>query len=187
MEQRMMKGNALNIKKTTAAEMKDILYVERAAFARDSEANITRDMLSDPSAEPRISLLAFLEGQPVGHILFTRGRIEGNSQISVSFLAPLAVVPKFQRRGIGGALVQEGIAHLSKTGVDLVFVVGHPGYYPRYGFAPASKLGFEPTYPIPSDVADAWMVLVLRPGILGVVTGKVICCDTLNKPELWRQ
>ncbi len=182
-----MKENALNIRETNSENLKDILYVERAAFQRDSEANITRDMLFDPSAEPRVSLLAFVENQPVGHILFTKGYVEGNSRTRVSFLAPLAVVPIFQKQGIGGALIKEGIAHLSKMDVDLVFLLGHPSYYPRYGFAPASKLGFEPTYPIPPEVADAWMVLALRPGIIGTVLGKVICCDVLNKPEIWRK
>jgi putative acetyltransferase len=123
----------------------------------------------------------------VGHILFTRGYIEGNSRIGVSFLAPLAVIPKFQKQGIGGALIKEGIKRLSKMGVDLVFVIGHPGYYPRFGFTPASKLGFQPIYPLPSEVADAWMVLALNPGIIGTISGKVICCDVMNNPEVWQQ
>jgi putative acetyltransferase len=177
----------LNIRETTPADIKDILYVEREAFQRDSEVNIARDMLSDPSAKPRVSLLAFVKNQPVGHILFTRGYIEGNPRICVSFLAPLAVIPNFQKQGIGGALIKEGITRLSKMGVDLVFVIGHPEYYPRFGFSPASKLGFQPTYPLPSEVADAWMVLALRPNIIGATSGKIICCDVMNKPEVWHQ
>jgi len=177
----------LNIRETTPADIIDILYVEREAFQRDSEVNITRDMLSDPSAEPCVSLLAFVENQPVGHILFTRGCLEGNPRIGVSFLAPLAVIPKFQKQGIGGALIKEGIKLLSKIGVDLVFVIGHPEYYPRFGFKPASKFGFQPTYPIPSEVVDAWMVLALRLDIIGAISGKIICCDVMNKPEIWHQ
>jgi len=123
----------------------------------------------------------------VGHILFSRGYIEGNPRIGVSFLAPLAVIPKFQNQGIGGALIKEGRTRLSKIGVDLVFLIGHPEYYPRFGFTPASKLGFQPTYSIPSEVADAWMVLALRPDIIGEISGKVICCDVMNKPEVWHQ
>jgi putative acetyltransferase len=113
--------------------------------------------------------------------------LTNNPKVQVSFLAPLAVVPKFQRQGIGGALIKKGLEILSKSGVDLVFVVGHPQYYPRHGFIPASKLGFEPTYPIPKEVADAWMVQALRSGIIGFVFGKVICCDVMNKPEVWRE
>ncbi len=183
----MAKRKTLNIRETTPADSKEILYVEREAFQRDSEANITRDLLTDPSAEPRVSLMAFVENQPVGHILFTRGYIEGNPRIQVSFLAPLAVIPKFQKQGFGGALIKEGIRRLLKMGIDLVFLLGHPEYYPRFGFAPASKLGFQPTYPIPPEVADAWMVLALRPDIIGATSGKVICCDVMNKPEAWHQ
>jgi putative acetyltransferase len=72
-------------------------------------------------------------------------------------------------------------------GVDLVFVVGHPDYYSRFGFAPALKLGFQPTFPLPAEVSDAWMVLVLRSNIIGALSGKVICCDVMNKPEVWHQ
>lgn len=175
------------IRETTHADLQDILYVEHEAFKRDSEPKITKEMLSDPSAEPRLSLLAYIENQPVGHILFTRATLTNNPKIEVSFLAPLAVIPKYQKQGIGGALIKEGLTRLLKAGVDLVFVVGHPQYYPRYGFTPAAKLGFEPTYPIPKEVADAWMVQALHPGIIGSVSGKVICCDVMNKPEVWRE
>jgi putative acetyltransferase len=177
----------LNIRKTTPDDIKDILYVEGKAFQQDSEVNLTRDILSDPSAKPHLSLLAFIENQPVGHILFTRGYIEQNPQIKVSFLAPLAVIPKNQKQGIGGVLIKEGIKQLSKMGFDLVFVVGHPDYYPRFGFAPALKLGFQPTFPLPIEVSDAWMVLALNSNIIGKISGKVICCDVLNKPEFWEE
>jgi putative acetyltransferase len=179
---------AMYIRETKDADLNDILLVERAAFTSSKEAELTRDMLSDPSAKPLLSLLAFVENQPAGHILFTKGQlINAEGKVSVSFLAPLAVVPRFQKQGIGGSLIKKGLELLSKSGVDLVFVVGHPEYYPRFGFKPASKLGFEPTYPIPEEVADAWMVQELRPGIIGSVSGKVICCDALNKPEHWRE
>ena len=175
------------IRETITEDLKDILYVEHEAFSRDSEPQLTKDMLSDQSAQPCVSLLAYVDNQPVGHILFTHGYLTNNPKVEVSFLAPLAVVPKFQRQGIGGALIKKGLKILAKSGIGLVFVVGHPQYYPRHGFTPASKLGFEPTYPIPKEVADAWMVQALRPGIIGSVSGKVICCDVMNKPEVWKE
>ena len=177
----------MNIRETTPDDLNDILYVEGEAFKQDSEVNLTRELLSDPSAKPCLSLLAFIKNQPVGHILFTRGFIEDNPQIKVSFLAPLAVIPKHQKQGIGGALIKEGIKELSKMGVDLVFVVGHPEYYPRFGFTPALKLGFQPTYPLPIKLSDAWMVLILNSKIIGTTSGKVICCDVLNKSEFWKE
>jgi putative acetyltransferase len=93
--------------------------------------------------------MAFIEDQPAGHILFTQARLLNSPrEIAISFMAPLAVVPKFQRQGVGDSLVKSGLELLSNSGVELVFVVGHPSYYPRHGFAPAGKLGFETPYPI---------------------------------------
>lgn len=175
------------IRETVDADLNDILFVEHEAFSSNKEADFTRDLLADPSAKPLLSLMAFIEGQPAGHILFTNAHLYNNPKVAVSFLAPLAVVPKFQRRGVGGALVKKGLELLLQTGVDLVFVVGHPEYYPRHGFMPAGKLGFEPPHPICEKHADVWMVKALRHGVVGSVSGKVVCCDVLNKPELWRQ
>ncbi len=177
----------MNIRRTTHADLEDILFVERAAFNRDNEVDITRALLADPSAEPRLSLVAYVDSQPVGHILFTKATLANHPEVALSFLAPLAVIPKFQRRGIGGALIKRSLKLLTKTNVDLIVLLGHPAYYPRFGFQPAFKLGFEPTYPIPAEDADAWMVRALKPNIVGRVSGRVICCDAMNKPEIWRQ
>ena len=178
----------MHVGETGDADLNDTLLVEREAFSSSKEAELTRDLLADPTAKPLLSLMAFVEGEPAGHILFTAARLLGGSrEVAVSFLAPLAVVPKFQRRGVGGALVTKGLEILSEAGVELVFVVGHPGYYPRHGFVQAGELGFETPYPINEDNADAWMVRALCPGVLGSVSGKVVCCGVLNKPELWRE
>ncbi len=177
----------MNIRQTTPADLEDILSVERAAFNRDSEVNLTRALLADPSAEPRLSLMAYIDDRPVGHILFTKGTLTNHPDVALSFLAPLAVVPKFQRQGIGGALIKRSLQLLTEANVALIVVLGHPAYYPKFGFKPAFKLGFEPTYPIPDGVADAWMVQTLKPNIMGRVSGRVICCDAMNKPEIWRE
>jgi putative acetyltransferase len=177
----------MHVRETREADLNDILRVEREAFSSSREAELTRDLLADPTAKPLLSLIAFVEGKPAGHILFTAARLLGGSrEVAVSFLAPLAVVPKFQGRGVGGSLIKRGLERLAKSGVELVFVVGHPGYYPRHGFAQAGKLGFEMPFPFPEEHADAWMVCALRPGVLGSVSGRVVCCNVLNKPELWR-
>lgn len=175
------------IREAKDADLQDVLFIEREAFKSDEEANLTWNMLADPSAKPLLSLLAFVEDRAVGHILFTRGVLLGKPEVKVSILAPLAVLPKYQKQGIGGKLIKHGLEFLSQQGVDLVFVVGHPQYYPKYGFTPAYKLGFDPPYPLPKKVADAWMVQALRPNILGSVSGRVLCCDVLNKPEYWRE
>ncbi len=178
----------LQIREAVETDLNDVLLIERLAFGYDKEAKLVRDLLHDPSAKPLLSLLAFKKDRAVGHILFTTARLsDTQNTASIVILAPLAIVPDAQKQGIGGKLIDQGLELLSKSGVDLVFVLGHPEYYPRYGFKPAGHLGFEAPYPIPDEHAGAWMVQALRSGVIGTVSGKVICADALNKPEHWRE
>ncbi|MGK7896215.1 MAG: GNAT family N-acetyltransferase [Xenococcus sp. (in: cyanobacteria)] len=174
------------IREATDLDLKDVLEVERLAFGRDEEAELVRDLLNDPSAQPILSLLAFKDDLAVGHILFTTAHLTNKQNtIAIAILAPLAIVPDFQKQGIGSKLIKRGLQLLSRSGVALVFVLGHPEYYPRHGFKPAGCLGLEAPYPIPQEHSDAWMVQALRPSVIGSVFGKVICADALNKPEYW--
>lgn len=176
------------IRESKDSDLNDVLSVERLAFGHDKEAELVRVLLGDLSATPFLSLLAFKDDKAVGHILFTAARLtKTQNTASIAILAPLAIVPDAQKQGIGGMLIERGLQLLSKSGVDLVFVLGHPEYYPRYGFKPAGHLGFEAPYSILDEHADAWMVQALRPGVIGSVSGKVICADALNKPEYWRE
>jgi len=178
----------LKIRSTTEPDRPDVLSIHRLAFGQDEEADLVDAILDDPGARPLVSLLAFDEDRPVGHILFSAARLtETEIACSASILAPLAIVPDAQKRGIGGALIKAGLDALSKSATDLVFVLGHPDYYPRSGFEPAGKLGLQAPFPIPEKHADAWMVQALRPGLLGTIHGKLVCCDALNRPELWRE
>lgn len=164
------------------------LEVERAAFGDDRCAELVDSLLDDSSAAPLLSLVAWRGEQAVGHILFTAASIEGAvCPVSVSLLAPLAVIPEAQGQGIGGMLIAEGLKRLTEGGVDLVFVLGHPGYYPRAGFQPAGVLGLEATYAIPPKNAGAWMVQELRENVIGSVSGRVLCANAIDKPEYWRE
>jgi putative acetyltransferase len=176
------------IREAKDSDLNDVLSVEREAFGSDEEANLVKDLLDDPSARPLYSLLACEGDRAVGHILFTSASIKGiEDDVAISLLAPVAVIPEFQKQGVGGELIKRGLQHLTAADVDLVFVLGHPGYYPRFGFKPAGVQGFEAPYPIPEKHAGAWMVQELRPGVIGSVSGKVRCADLLNKPEYWRE
>ena len=178
----------MHIQEALDSHLEDVLNVERTAFGYDKEAELVRALLDDPTALPRLSLLAFEGERAVGHVLFTSARLEQNPEaVSVALLAPLAVVADFQNQGVGGRLIERGIRILAESGVDLVFVLGHPGYYPRHGFEPAGRLGFAAPYPIPDEDADAWMVQALRPGVIGKVEGTVVCAEALNRPEHWRE
>ena len=180
----------MQIRPTKESDLHDVLLVEKAAFGTEEGqeiADLVNDLLGDPSAMPILSLIAIKENQVIGHILFTKAIIDSNHSISAVILAPLAVIPAAQSQGVGGQLINEGLKCLSESGVDLVFVLGHPDYYPRHGFKPASILGFDAPYPIQQEHADAWMVKELRSGIIGSVSGKVQCSDVLNQPEHWRE
>lgn len=101
----------MEIRETTAADLEDILTIERDAFGDDEVAELVRNLLADPSARPLISLIACEQGRAVGNILFTTARLAGaEEKFNVSILAPLAVFPQWQKQGVGGQLVREGLA-----------------------------------------------------------------------------
>lgn len=175
------------IRESLGADLESVLSVERAAFKSADEANLVRNLFNDPSAKPLLSLLAFHAGRAVGHILFTKARLQPETPLSITILAPLAVVPDFQNKGVGSELIEHGFKILSESAVDLVFVLGYPDYYSRHGFKPAGKLGFDAPYPIPEKNADAWMVHALNRDAIKAFSGTVICADTLDKPGYWHE
>ena len=136
---------------------------------------------------PLLSLIAVSDNQVIGHILFTQSKVVGSiKQVSSVILAPLAVIPSRQRQSIGSRLIKQGLKQLSESSIELVFVLGHPEYYPRYGFRPAGALGFEAPYPIPEKNADAWMVRELVAGAIDSAgNGRVLCATAMDKPEYW--
>jgi putative acetyltransferase len=105
-----------------------------------------------------------LEGQVVGHIFFSPVLIETeNSSFTAMGLAPMAVLPEFQKQAIGSQLVRRGLDECCRLGHDIVVVVGHPEYYPRFGFVPGKAKGLSCEYPVPDEV---FMVVELNEGAL---------------------
>ena len=107
-------------------------------------------------------------GRIVGHILFSPVTITGGLHIPAVGLAPLAVQPEQQRRGIGTALVAAGLDRCRALDIHVVVVLGHPEYYPRFGFQPAQQLGLSSEYDVPPE---AFMALELTPGALDSTEG----------------
>ncbi len=171
--------------------MANIEQIHFKAFGSDEGSEIVllvRSLFKDKTALPLLSLVALVNDQIVGHILFSNAHIVGTAKsVSARILAPLAVSPEFQNSGIGGSLIEKGLQSLEEEGVDLVFVLGHPDYYPRSGFKPAGDRGFSAPYPIPEKNAEAWMVRTLPTGSAESMEGEVQCADALNRPELWRE
>lgn len=177
----------LQIRETVPADFDDIMTIESAAFGSESEARLTADLLSDPSARPHLSLLAILDGRAVGHVLFTRVTVDcAGAQPLAHIMAPLAVLPDYQKQGAGTQLISRGLELLRERGAKLVFVLGHPDYYPRHGFVPnAEAAGYPTPYPIPAHHADCWMVQRLTDE--PIASGRVVCADTMMKPEYWQE
>lgn len=175
----------LIIRESNSSDLHSVLTVERAAFGSEEEAELVRNLLNDPSAEPRLSLLALLEDKPVGHIIFSRAIFDPAIDVVGSILGPLAVVPAYQKTGIGGRLIEHGLQILKDQGVGWVFVLGHESYYPRYGFRPAQKQGFQPPFSFPSEFTNAWMAMPLTPTSITTYEGIVIPADTFNHHYYW--
>ena len=139
-----------------------------AAFASRAEADLV-DVLRH-GARPIVSLVADAGAAVVGHLMLSPVSLPGHPALSIMGLGPMAVAPGRQRGGIGSALVRAGLAACAQLGVPAVVVLGHPEYYPRFGFAPAARFGIACEYEAP---VEAFMLLELHPGVMQGVTGTV--------------
>ena len=145
-----------------------VYEVNRRAFGRENEARLVEALRREGDA---ISLVAEVEGRVIGHILFSPIRIEAQDGTAAAMsLAPMAVLPEFQNRGAGSALVRGGLEECRRQGHEIVIVLGHANFYPRFGFSPARPMGIEPPFQAPDE---AWMALALQPGGLEGVRGVV--------------
>jgi putative acetyltransferase len=115
---------------------------------------------------PELSLVAEEDGEIVAHIMLSYVALDGRSVLQ---LAPMAVVPDHQSRGIGAALVRSALERADALGEPLVLVVGHAGYYPRFGFEPARALGIEPPEPFPDEDWMARRLAAYEPTLRGTV------------------
>jgi putative acetyltransferase len=141
--------------------------INEAAFGRPDEAGLIDGLRTDGAV--LLSLVAELERRIVGHILFSRMWIDtSDGPIAAAALAPMAVLPGHQRRGIGGQLIRHGLGLLRQRGERVVIVLGHPGYYPRFGFSNQKARSLESPFP-----PEAFMAAELSPGALDGIRGKV--------------
>lgn len=145
--------------------------VNERAFERAAEADLVERLRR--TADPTLSLVAEEEGRVIGHIFFSPVEIEtgGRSHaLTVMALGPMAVLPERQRRGVGSRLVRRGLRACRQMGSQAVVVLGHPHFYPRFGFRPAKPQGLRSEYDVPAEV---FMVLELQPGVLAGLNGTV--------------
>jgi putative acetyltransferase len=142
--------------------------VNASAFATPAEANLV-DVLRK-EAYPFVSLVAEDNEAVVGHIMFSPVSLSGHPNLKIMGLGPMAVAPEYQRKSIGSALVRTGLERCKQLGFGAVVVLGHPEYYPRFGFSPSTRFGIGCEYEVPEDV---FMVMELQPGYLHSATGTI--------------
>jgi putative acetyltransferase len=162
-------STAPTIRPETAGDISGIRKVVEAAFEQPAEARLIEALRAGDGLT--LSLVAVVADELVGHIAFSPVSI-GGSLVNppVLALAPVAVSPGFQRHGIGIQLIESGLAAARELGTPAVIVLGHPGYYPRFGFRPASKYGITCPYPAPDE---AFLAIELQSGGLRQFRGQV--------------
>lgn len=161
---KVQRGHRLiSIRPETTEDHAAVYRVNQLAFAQPNEADLV-DALRE-KARPYISLVATLDDQVVGHIFFSPVSVESEEHAFAAMgLAPMSVLPEYQNQGIGTQLVREGLKECSGLGHDIVVVLGHPEYYPRFGFVRASLKGLRSEYDVRDEV---FMVAELKPDALG--------------------
>lgn len=158
----------IEIRSECPADRAAIHQIHERTFGRPDEADLVDALRGTDAFLPDLSLIAWDGARLIGHILFSRARLDTGAPVLA--LAPMAVLPDRQRGGIGGQLIEAGLQRARAGDFQLVIVLGHPGYYPRFGFTPAARYGITAPFPVPDE---AWMALPL-PNHQPTARGRVI-------------
>ena len=157
----------IKVREELAQDIKAIREVNISAFGQNQEADLVNKLRQN--CDGLMSLVAVIQNHVVGHILFSPATIEFEDRtIRGMGLAPMAVLPEYQRRGIGAELIHTGITRLKSRGCPFVVVLGHADYYPRFGFEPASHYGIWNEWEVPEE---AFMILVINESEMHGVSG----------------
>lgn len=152
----------IHIRPETPADIAAIFHVHQRAFGRDNEARLVNKLRGENAIV--LSLVAQVDEAIVGHILFSPVTIhDGETEWRALGLGPVAILPEFQKQGIGSKLIRAGLAELKAQGHDVVIVLGHADYYPRFGFQPTQPFGIRWEVDVPAEV---FMLTELTPGAL---------------------
>lgn len=162
----------INLRPEQSDDYEGITRVNDLSFQRKAEGKLVEELRKLKDFDPGLSIVAESGNEIIGHILFTPVTIENNGQVYQSLtLAPMAVLPEYQKRSIGKLLVIYGLQMAKDAGHESVFVLGHPSYYPKLGFKKASNWNIKSPFPAPDE---AFMAIELVKGNLDHVEGKVV-------------
>ena len=158
----------MKIRKETAADIEAVFEINRSAFPTEEEAQLVNRLRE--TASPLISLVAEGEQEIIGHILFTPVTLDSDTNLFLMGLAPMAVNPARQNKGIGTLLARAGIEECRALGAAGLVVLGHPKYYSRFGFSPSANFGIKSKYDVAPEV---FMVLELSQDVFADKEGVI--------------
>ena len=159
----------MNIRIEEKSDIDLIWKLNSTVFPTNAEADLVNSLRD--SGVPIISIVAEKDEKIIGHIFFSEVELVGNSSgLKLIGLAPMAVANHLQRKGIGSKLVTSGIEECKKQNYDVVVVLGHPEYYPKFGFLPSIEYGIKCEYDVPDE---AFMILELSEGVLDGTEGTI--------------
>lgn len=139
---------------------------DSAEHADGNEPELVNALRKGNGFIPQLSFVAEIDGKIVGHILFTKATIENSTVLA---LAPLSVLPEYQRRGIGTALIKEGHRIAGELGYGFSVVLGSENYYPRVGYLPADTFGIQPPFDVPRENFMAYKLNENAPNVSGIM------------------
>ena len=150
------------IRPETPEDADSIRHVNEQAFGQEDESKLIEKLRNHGALI--ISLVAVQDNEIIGHIAFSPVTVEAErSSFDAIALAPMAVLPAHQRQGVGSQMVRAGLEECRRLGHEIIVLVGHPDYYPRFDFVPARTGGIDCEFEVPEE---AWMILELREGAL---------------------
>jgi putative acetyltransferase len=162
--------NMLIIRDEQVDDYPRVYEINTSAFETDAEARLVNALRR--KARPVISLVAERDNTVLGHIMFSPVQIDEEAAGGRTMgLGPMAVHPDAQRSGVGARLIQAGLDACRALRTELVFVLGHPEYYPRFGFKPAADSGFHYQ---DEKLNDFFFVLELTKGAASGLSGEVV-------------
>lgn len=159
------------IRQEETKDYQNIYHVIKTAFSSaersdGNEQDLVNMLRKSKAFIPELSLVAENNGEIIGHILFTKAEIGGSTQLA---LAPLSVLPKYQRQGIGKALIKEGHKKAAEFGYGYSIVLGSEKYYPKMGYLPADVYGIKPPFDVPRENFMAYKLRGNIPDISGII------------------
>jgi putative acetyltransferase len=168
------------IRKEQPSDHQQIWVLNSVSYASDAEANLVNDLRG--SGCEFLSLVAVIDQRIVGHILFTPVELLDDlyqiNDARIMGLAPMAVAEDFRKQGVGTELIKAGLQFCRDLDYDAVTVLGHPGYYPKFGFVPSNNYNIKSEFDVPEEV---FMVHELIEDSLSGLRGTILYHDRFNK------